>query len=80
MTIPRGVPQVTQSEVWISFKYRSIFTLRESRVMPSRHGGIGKGSQYVSTASPLPSRICSILGFCNIEVYYKQYLMLYKIK
>jgi len=28
-----------------------------------------KGSQYVTTASPLTPRICSILGFCNVRVH-----------
>ncbi len=29
---------------------------------------VGKGSQYLSTTSPMPPRLSSILGFCNIEV------------
>jgi hypothetical protein len=36
--------------------------------MPSRLGGILKGSQYLSTASPLTPWIFGIIGFCNIQV------------
>jgi hypothetical protein len=30
---------------------------------------VGKGSQYLSTASPLPPRIYGLLDFCNVQVY-----------
>ena len=51
-------------------KTRPVFTLQESRVMLSRFGWIGQGSQYpdFSGTSPWPPRIYSILGFCKIQV------------
>ena len=58
----------TNSEILIYEKNALFFTLRESRVMPSRLGGILKGSQYLSSASPLTPWICGILGFYSLEV------------
>jgi hypothetical protein len=43
------------------------FTLRESRGY--RISFVVKGSRYFSTASPFPSRSCSILDFCNVGAY-----------
>ena len=41
-------------------------TLRESR---GHHiSFVVKGSRYVTTASPLTPRVCSILDFCNVRV------------
>ena len=45
------------------------FTLRESRGY--RISFVVKGSQYVTTASPLTPRICSILDFCSNRVRQK---------